>query len=77
MTREECKKKLAEHLEAMVAILHKYSPGSTYLYAAWSENDKESYFCINNEGFNPKAPDRDTPVCCHKFGGNDWVSVAV
>ena len=77
MDRAECEKKLQEHLEAMVAILHQYSPGSTYLYAAWSENEEVSYFCINNECFNPEAPDRNTPIYCHKLGSNDWVSTAV
>ena len=75
MSREECEKQLQEHLEAMVAILHKYSPGSTYLYAAWSENEEKSFFSINNECFNPEAKDRETPVYCCKIGGNDWVSI--
>ncbi len=75
MTRAECEKQLGEHLEAMIAILHQYSPGSKYLYAAWSEDEKGSYFCINNEYFNPESPDRETPVDCCKIGGRDWVSM--
>lgn len=74
MTREQCEKKLQKHLEAMVAILHKYSPGSTYFSAAWSEDENASYFHIGNECFSPDSPDRDTPICCHKFGGNEWIS---
>lgn len=77
MTRTECEKKLAEHLEAMVAILHQYSPRSKYFMATWSEDEKCSYFCFNNESFNPEAPDRDTPVYSHKLGGNEWVSMNV
>lgn len=76
MTRAECEKKLAEHLEAMVAILHQYSPGSTYLSAAWYGNAGGAYFCINN-AFCVEAPDRKTPINCHKIGGSDWVSMNV
>lgn len=76
-TRAECEKQLQEHLEAMVAILHEYSPGSTYLFVSWSEDENGAFFSINNECFNREAPDRETPVYCHKIGGNDWVSVTV
>ena len=74
MTREECEKKLQEHWEEMVAILHQYSPGSTYFTASWSENEQASHFNITNECFNPESPDSATPIFCHKFGGREWVS---
>lgn len=77
MDRTECEAKLMEHLQAMVAILHEYSPGSTYLYAAWSVEEVGRFFCINNECFNPEAPDRDTPIYCHKLNDGEVVSVTV
>ena len=77
MTRAECEKQLAEHLEAMVEILHQYSPGSTYLYAAWSEDEGKQHFHINNEYFDHESLCRDTPVDCCKIGSKEWVSITV
>lgn len=75
MTRAECEAKLIEHMEAMVEILHQHSPNSTYLCAMWSESENGEFFTINNECFNQEAPDRDTPVYCHKFGSGELISI--
>jgi hypothetical protein len=78
MTRAECEAKLMEHMEAMVAILHEYNPGSTYLYSCYSEYEGSTFVQINNAHFDDSCPeDKRLPLHCHKFGGKEMVSDAI
>ena len=77
MTREECEAKLMEHLEAMVDLLHEYSPESTYLCASWSKDDRNTHFAINNEYFDNESPARDRPINCYRSNGGEIISISI
>lgn len=51
MTRKECESKIAEHMEAIIEIVHQYSPDCRYLSAGYIEQDGNKSYHFNNESF--------------------------
>ena len=52
MTQKECETKIAEHMEAIVEILHEYSPRCKYLSMAYIAQCGSESISFNNAHFN-------------------------
>lgn len=47
MTREECRRKIDDHIRAIMDIYREYHPEGNYISATmWAKENK--YFCIND-----------------------------